>query len=70
MDFFEISNLPTGREKKMPVIKDYSNNRGIGDFFRFIQVFGKLLIGVLHHVHRRKECHNDDTQKGNGDKYF
>ncbi len=51
MDFFEISNLPTGKNEKMPVIKDYSTNRGVGDFFN---TFGnmKKSLGLL--IDKRK----------------
>jgi len=46
MDFLEISNLPTGTEEKMPVIKDYTTNRSAGDFFN---TFGniKKSLGLL-----------------------
>ena len=46
MDYFEISNLPTGKEEKMPVIKDYTANRGAGDFFNTFGNVGKSL-GLL-----------------------
>lgn len=46
MDFFEISNLPTEKNEKMPVIKDYSTNRGIGDFFNTFNNVKKSL-GLL-----------------------
>lgn len=46
MDFFEISNLPTEKNEKMPVIKDYSTNRGIGDFFNTFSNVKKSL-GLL-----------------------
>ena len=51
MDFLEISNLPPKVDKKMPVIKDYDNNRVAGNF---LNIFGeaKKSLGLL--INKRK----------------